>query len=56
MDLIKQFGGLRVNNPEIYPVRDLLMHLVSGKYHRMPVPRGVESQIDGDARRELSDV
>lgn len=54
--LIKQFGGLRVNNPEIYPVRDLLMHLVGGKYHRMPVPRGVESQIDGDARRECSDV
>jgi 3'-phosphoadenosine 5'-phosphosulfate sulfotransferase (PAPS reductase)/FAD synthetase len=56
MGLIKRFGELRVNNPEIYPVRDLLMHLVGGKYHRMPVPRGAESQIDGDARRELNDV
>ena len=56
MSLIKRFGELRANNPEMYQIKDLLRHLVGGKYHRMPVPSGVESQIDGDARRMFDDV
>ena len=56
MGLIKQFGELRTNNPEMYQVKDLLRHLIGGKYHRMPVPSGVESQIDGDARMVTEDV
>lgn len=56
MGLIKQFGELRANNPEMYQVKDLLRHLIGGKYHRMPVPSGVESQIDGDAKMAAKDV